>query len=111
MGGENYQPSRVEVRSIFPLESGIAITIHKAQGRTIQKVILCLSNRKSANMNPKYAALHVALSRVRWKEDRMGGHIKGVGFLGRTFSPKSQEIFRIYLVLKWYPLVASESRQ
>ena len=41
MGGENYQSSRVEVCSIFPLESGIAITIHKSQGRTIQKVILC----------------------------------------------------------------------
>ena len=76
MGGENYQPSRVEVCSIFPLEPGIAITIHKAQGRTIQKVILCLSKRESANMNPKYAALYVALSRVKNKNDIRFFYIK-----------------------------------
>ena len=69
MGGENYQPSRVEVRPLFPLEPGIAITIHKAQGRTIQKVILSLSRRKIDNINPEYAALYVVMSRVRYKED------------------------------------------
>ena len=40
MEGKDFQPSRVEVRPLFPLEPGIAITIHKAQGRTIQKIIL-----------------------------------------------------------------------
>ena len=29
MGGKHFQPSRVEVRPLFPLEPGIAITIHK----------------------------------------------------------------------------------
>ena len=69
MGGENYLPSRVQIRSIFPLEPGFAITIHKAQGRTIEKVILSLSKRYANNLDPTYAALYVALSRVKCKED------------------------------------------
>lgn len=69
MGTQYYSPSRVEIRSIFPLEPGFAITIHKAQGRTIEKVILCLSKRNMHKLNPTYAALYVALSRVKCKED------------------------------------------
>ena len=69
MGGKHFQPSRVEVRPLFPLEPGIAITIHKAQGRTIQKIILSLSKRYTHNIDIQYAALYVALSRVRCKED------------------------------------------
>ena len=69
MGGEYYSPSRVEIHSIFPLEPGFAITIHKAQGRTIEKVILCLSKRNMHRLNPTYAALYVALSRVKCKKD------------------------------------------
>ena len=69
MGGKDFQPSRVEVRPLFPLEPGIAITIHKAQGRTIQKIILSLSKRYTHNIDIQYAALYVALSRVRCKED------------------------------------------
>ena len=61
--------SKVEVSSVFPLEPGFAITIHKAQGRTINKVILCLSNRHNRKHNPEYAALYVAMSRVKCKED------------------------------------------
>ena len=69
MGGKDFQPSRAEVRPLFPLEPGIAITIHKAQGRTIQKVILSLSRWKIDNINPEYAALYVTMSSVRCKED------------------------------------------
>ena len=69
MGTQNFLPSKVNVSSVFPLEPGFAITIHKAQGRTIHKVILCLSSRHNLKHNPEYAALYVALSRVKCKED------------------------------------------
>ena len=68
MGRTAFLPSKVEVFSVSPLELGFAITIHKAQGRTIIKVLLCLSNRHNRKHNPEYTALYVAMSRVKWKE-------------------------------------------
>ena len=69
MGGEGFLPSKVQIRRIFPLEPASAITVHKAQGRTIKKVILCLSDRKMKTSNMSYASLYVAMSRVKSKND------------------------------------------
>ena len=44
-GGNNYDwgPSKVEVKYIIPFELGFSMTLHKAQGRTLDSIILCLS--------------------------------------------------------------------
>lgn len=52
----------------FPLQLGYALTIHKAQGKTLDKVILDIGRGAFA-----HGQLYVALSRTRRKEDM---HIK-----------------------------------
>ena len=64
-----YYPSRVELLSHFPLDMGFAITIHKAQGRTLRRVIIAISDRYKNNLQMSYAALYVALSRVEYMDD------------------------------------------
>jgi hypothetical protein len=39
-GGNGYLPSKVLIEASFPLEPAFVITLHKAQGRTMKKVIL-----------------------------------------------------------------------
>ena len=68
-GGNGYLPSRVKVANSFPLEMAFAITIHKAQGRTMKKVVLALSDRLDGNFQMTYASLYVALSRVAKSND------------------------------------------
>jgi hypothetical protein len=68
-GGDGFLPSRVKIRAHFPIEPAFAITIHKAQGRTINKVILAISQRLVAKCNMSYASLYVALSRVKRATD------------------------------------------
>ncbi len=62
-----FWPSRVQVRNIFPLDTAFAITINKAQGQTLKKVILAISNHPVCRMS--YAHLYVALSRIRDRSD------------------------------------------
>jgi hypothetical protein len=59
--------SHANVYSIFPIELGFAVTVHLAQGRTIPKVVVSISEPPSAQsvLRFKYSALFVALSRVR----------------------------------------------
>ena len=81
----------MECANVFPLEPAFAITIHKvsaflhsallsarnkltfallqAQGRTISKVILCLSEHPTPFLKLKWESLYVALSRIRTRED------------------------------------------
>jgi hypothetical protein len=68
-GGFLYRASKVDIRSNFPLEPAFAITVHKAQGRTMEKVILAISHKKGFLCNLTYASLYVALTRVRQKSD------------------------------------------
>ena len=62
-GGQGFKASRVKTAPHFPLESGIAITVFKAQGHTIKKVILCVSKRPIKNLT--HEAFFVANSRVK----------------------------------------------
>ncbi len=48
----------------FPLQLGYALTIHKAQGKTLDKVIIEMSKGAFAS-----GQLYVALSRTRHKTD------------------------------------------
>lgn len=68
-GGRGFLCSKVKVRCNFPIEPGFAITIHKAQGRTIRKVILAISYRSAMRCNMSYASLYVALSRIQKSDD------------------------------------------
>ena len=56
---------KVKTRDLFPYELGFAMTVHKAQGRTIPRVVLALAHRDNANVQMKYASIYVALSRVK----------------------------------------------
>jgi hypothetical protein len=57
--------SQVSVRQVFPLDLSFAMTIHKAQGRTIPRVVLALSPRPNHFSQLEYAAVFVAMSRVK----------------------------------------------
>jgi Helicase len=48
----------------FPFELGFAMTIHKAQGRTLTHVILAFTQRPSS-IQMQFAAIYVAMSRVK----------------------------------------------
>ncbi len=56
-------------RTFVPVEPGLAITIYKAQGRTISKVILAISERQGNGCALNYRSIYVAFSRVKHKHD------------------------------------------
>jgi hypothetical protein len=64
-GGTHFAPSKATFRHYFPLEPALAITVHKAQGRTLKRVIIALSYCNAKGCNFSYQQVHVALSRVR----------------------------------------------
>jgi hypothetical protein len=64
-----YKCSKVRVKNFFPVEPGFAITIYKAQGRTISKVILAISERQGNGCGLNYRSIYVAFSRVKHKHD------------------------------------------
>jgi hypothetical protein len=64
-----YKCSKIRVKNFFPVEPGFAITIYKAQGRTIPKVILAISERQGDGCGLNYRALYVAFSRVKETND------------------------------------------
>ena len=59
------RPSRVVIQAHFPLHPGFAITVDKAQGQTLDRVIVALSKREMRLVNFMYACFYVAMSRVR----------------------------------------------
>jgi hypothetical protein len=65
------QMSCARVYSEFPIELGFAVTVHLAQGRTIPKVVVSISEPPSSQscLRFKYSSLFVALSRVRNSAD------------------------------------------
>ena len=68
-GGLLYRPSKVEIVPHFPLELQFVITAHKAQGCTLENVILALSERHANGCNMSYASIYVALSRVKFSDN------------------------------------------
>jgi hypothetical protein len=63
----------------FGVELAFALTFHKVQGQTLNRVILDLNHRPGSGKNIDFAALFVGLSRVR-KSD----HIRLIPFRGKT---------------------------
>jgi hypothetical protein len=70
-GGQNrlFKPSKAHIVARFPVEPPFVITVHKAQGWTLDKVILALSHRHGNRCQMVYAALYVALSWVHHQSD------------------------------------------
>ena len=68
-GSADFFPSRLKLRKKFPLEPAFAITVHKSEGRTLEKVIISLSYNGAPGCAFSYAQLHVAMSRVRRRND------------------------------------------
>ena len=65
-GAAYEEPSSVEICSYFSFLMGFAQTIHKAEGRTLDKVILSLTNVRKFI---KFSQIFVAFSRVAHHED------------------------------------------
>jgi hypothetical protein len=64
-----YKCSKVRITNFFPVQPSFAITIHKAQGRTIPKVIVAISERQGNGCGLDYHSIYVAFSRVKHKND------------------------------------------
>jgi len=64
-GSELFPASKVLLKQCFPVELGFAVTVHKAEGRTMKHVVVALSHCNATGCNFSYAQVHVALSRVR----------------------------------------------
>ena len=58
-------PSKVSILTYFPLQPRFAITVDKAQGQTLDRVIVALSKRELQLVNFTYPCLYVAFTRVR----------------------------------------------
>ena len=65
-----YGVSRVNTRNVLPFELSFAMTVHKAQGRTLRTVILALSHRGfDSKKLISFESIYVAMSRVRSHND------------------------------------------
>ena len=79
---------RVTTKEVFPYELAFGMTIHKAQGRTIPRVVLALAHRENAWTQMTYASIYVAMSRVKLSADmRIIYHDRGPrpGILGLKY--------------------------
>ena len=56
-------------RPVFPFDLSFAITVHKAQGRTLEKMVVDMTDHPTHYTRMKFAAVFVALSRVRCGND------------------------------------------
>ncbi|CAB9509762.1 Inherit from euNOG: Conserved hypothetical protein [Seminavis robusta] len=70
-GSHCFLPSRAVFRNLYPFELGFAITVHKSQGKTLDRVIIALSSCGLHNCQFTFQQLLVAFSRVR-----CGSHIR-----------------------------------
>ena len=62
-------PCRATARTYLQVELAFSTTVHKAQGKTMGKIILALEERPSGMPKLTYAHLFVALSRVQKASD------------------------------------------
>jgi hypothetical protein len=65
-GSSTIQPySEVEIHDTFSFQLGFSMTVYKAQGRTIDKVVLDLHYKRSHRKPLRLEGIFVTLSRVR----------------------------------------------
>ena len=65
----------VQAFNIFPFDLGFSMTVHKAQGRTIPKVVLDITSHPTKKAQMEFAGIFVAMSRVNMNDNmRLLGH-------------------------------------
>eukprot|EP00574_Skeletonema_japonicum_P005934 CAMPEP_0201715830 /NCGR_PEP_ID=MMETSP0593-20130828/1925_1 /ASSEMBLY_ACC=CAM_ASM_000672 /TAXON_ID=267983 /ORGANISM="Skeletonema japonicum, Strain CCMP2506" /LENGTH=276 /DNA_ID=CAMNT_0048205439 /DNA_START=459 /DNA_END=1289 /DNA_ORIENTATION=+ len=64
----HYNASTVPIGDHFPIDLGFCITIAKAQGRTLHRLILSLSEHPQPFLQFKWEQVYTALSRIRARE-------------------------------------------
>ena len=57
--------AQVKVKEKFPFDLAFSMTVHKAQGRTIKRVVVDLTDHPYPICRMKYAAVFVATSRIK----------------------------------------------
>lgn len=67
-GSTTFLPSKALFSNFFPLELGFAITVHKSQGKTLERVVISLSDCGVPRCRFTFRQLLVALSRVQCSE-------------------------------------------
>ena len=60
--------SRVQTRPTFPIDLAFAMTVHKAQGRTISRVVLALSEHNVDICKMTYPSIFVAMTRIKHRD-------------------------------------------
>jgi hypothetical protein len=88
-GGTCFLPSRAKFRNMFPIELAFSITVHKSQGRTLDRVIVALSSAGVKRCEFGFSQLLVAMSRVT-----DGDHIRLL-LTGKTEEDKWNSILYI----------------
>jgi hypothetical protein len=58
----------IEVGQTMPYDIEFSITVHKAQGRTLQRIVIDLTEHPTTKGSMEFAAVFVAMSRVRCKD-------------------------------------------
>ena len=76
--------SEAKIKPVLAFDLAFAMTVHKAQGRTIKRVVLALDSRSLHRNQLEYASIFVALSRVEEaKHIRLLEHKRGTPVGGR----------------------------
>jgi len=60
--------SEAKVTPILAFDLAFSMTVHKAQGRTIERVVIALTSRPVSVLQMKYEAIFVGMSRVKKSE-------------------------------------------
>ena len=66
---QRYASSRVFLQPLFNYDLAFSMTIHKAQGRTLERVVLALSCHPNYIQRMTFASIYVAFSRVKNPDD------------------------------------------
>jgi len=63
-----YKGSVLPMKDCFPIEPAFSVTIYKAQGRTIRRLIIFVSPHPVQLLRMSWEGLYVALSRVKYRD-------------------------------------------
>jgi len=63
-----YKVSTLPMKDCFPVEPAFSVTIYKAQGRTIRRLIIFVSRHPVSLLRMSWEGLYVALSRVKYRD-------------------------------------------
>ena len=95
--------SEAKIKPVLAFDLAFAMTVHKAQGRTIQRVVLALDSRSLQQNQLKHASIFVGLSRVKKGEhirllehnrgSLLGGRPRALGHMSHLLPQKTINMF------------------